>query len=118
MRDRPLNKIPIEGGDSLTVVNKRHRKHRSGLLTGYHRIFGFTYFPRLSGGGKTFDLENRIGKLTGTMAGTPLLCRIGIHRWGRKRGYNEYASNVVEWEQVCERCGRRKRWIETKKGRR
>ncbi|WP_164913611.1 hypothetical protein [Methanoculleus taiwanensis] len=52
------------------------------------------------------------------MAGISLLCRIGIHTWGRKRGYNEYASNVVEWEQICERCGRRKHWIETKKGRR
>ncbi|MCC7564746.1 MAG: hypothetical protein KO206_00490 [Methanomicrobiaceae archaeon] len=47
-----------------------------------------------------------------------LLCRVGIHAWGRRRGYNEYASNVIEWEQRCERCGKRKQWIEVKKGRR
>lgn len=47
-----------------------------------------------------------------------ILCRIGLHRWGRKRGYDEYSSNVIEWEQRCERCGKRKRWIETKRDRR
>lgn len=47
-----------------------------------------------------------------------ILCRIGIHRWGRKRGYNEYSSNVIEWEQQCVRCGKRRRWIEAKQGRR
>ncbi|MEG3055407.1 MAG: hypothetical protein RQM90_04505 [Methanoculleus sp.] len=47
-----------------------------------------------------------------------ILCRIGIHRWGRKRGYNEYSSNVIEWEQRCVRCGKKRRWIEAKQGRR
>jgi len=47
-----------------------------------------------------------------------ILCRIGIHRWGRKRGYNEYSSNVIEWEQQCVRGGKRRRWIEAKQGRR
>ncbi len=47
-----------------------------------------------------------------------ILCRIGIHQWGRKRGYDEYSSNVIEWEQRCERCGKRKRWVETKQDRR
>lgn len=47
-----------------------------------------------------------------------ILCRIGLHRWGRKRGYDEYSSNVIEWEQRCERCGERKRWVEVKRDRR
>ncbi|MCK8518242.1 hypothetical protein [Methanoculleus sp. 7T] len=47
-----------------------------------------------------------------------ILCRIGLHRWGRKRGYDEYSSNVIEWEQRCERCGTRKRWVEVKRDRR
>lgn len=47
-----------------------------------------------------------------------ILCRIGLHRWGRKRGYDQYSSNVIEWEQRCERCGKRKRWVETKRDRR
>ncbi len=47
-----------------------------------------------------------------------ILCRIGLHRWGRKRGYDEYSSNVIEWEQRCERCGKRKRWVEVKRDRR
>lgn len=47
-----------------------------------------------------------------------ILCRIGLHRWGRKRGYDEYSSNVIEWEQRCERCGQRKRWVEVKRDRR
>lgn len=47
-----------------------------------------------------------------------ILCRIGLHRWGRKRGYDEYSSNVIEWEQRCERCGKRRRWIEVKRDRR
>jgi|GEM_PF-467325 hypothetical protein len=56
---------------------------------------------------------------SGTMATISLiLCRIGLHRWGRKRGYDEYSSNVIEWEQRCERCGKRKRWVEAKRDRR
>ncbi len=47
-----------------------------------------------------------------------ILCRIGLHQWGRKRGYDEYSSNVIEWEQRCERCGKRKRWVEAKRDRR
>ncbi|WP_243668924.1 hypothetical protein [Methanoculleus chikugoensis] len=48
-----------------------------------------------------------------------ILCRIGLHRWGgRKRGgYDQYSSNVIEWEQRCERCGKRKRWVEAKRDR-
>jgi len=47
-----------------------------------------------------------------------ILCRIGLHRWGRKRGYNEFSSNVIEWEQRCERCGKKKQWVEPKRDRR
>ncbi|MFA5613649.1 MAG: hypothetical protein WC993_04195 [Methanoculleus sp.] len=47
-----------------------------------------------------------------------ILCRVGLHRWGKKHGYNEFSSNVIEWEQRCERCGKRKRWIEPKRDRR
>ncbi|HIH85363.1 MAG TPA: hypothetical protein PK336_02315 [Methanoculleus sp.] len=47
-----------------------------------------------------------------------ILCRLGLHRWGRKHGYDDYSSNVIEWEQRCERCGKKKRWIEVKRDRR
>ncbi|MDI6719797.1 MAG: hypothetical protein QMD46_09325 [Methanomicrobiales archaeon] len=46
-----------------------------------------------------------------------LLCRIGLHRWGRKRGYDQFSSSVIEWQQRCERCGEVRRWVETKKPR-
>jgi len=46
-----------------------------------------------------------------------LLCRIGLHRWGRKLGYDQFSSSVIEWQQRCERCGEVRRWVETKKPR-
>jgi len=46
-----------------------------------------------------------------------ILCFIGLHAWGKKRGYNQYSSNVIEWKQTCSRCGKIKRWIEAKKAR-
>lgn len=47
-----------------------------------------------------------------------ILCKFGLHEWGRKRGYNDYSSNVIEWERVCQRCGKVERWIEAKQSRR
>jgi hypothetical protein len=48
------------------------------------------------------------------MTGTPLLCRLGFHRWGKKHGFNQYSSNIIDWSCRCERCGKINRWIETK----
>jgi hypothetical protein len=44
-----------------------------------------------------------------------ILCIIGFHKWGKKHGHNQYSSNVIEWKQVCSRCGAIHRWIEAKK---
>jgi hypothetical protein len=44
-------------------------------------------------------------------------CSLGLHASGKKRGYNEYSSNVIEWKQTCTRCGKVKRWIEAKRAR-
>jgi hypothetical protein len=41
-----------------------------------------------------------------------LLCRIGLHKWGKAHGFSQVSSNVVEMKQRCRRCGKVKRWIE------
>jgi hypothetical protein len=38
-----------------------------------------------------------------------LLCRIGLHKWGKAHGFSQVSSNVVEMKQ---RCRKVKRWIE------
>ncbi|MDH7593226.1 MAG: hypothetical protein QHG99_02580 [Methanomicrobiales archaeon] len=44
-----------------------------------------------------------------------ILCRIGIHRWGKKFGHDEFGSSVIEWKKKCQRCGKLLTWIEPKK---
>jgi hypothetical protein len=42
------------------------------------------------------------------------LCFLGIHKWGKKFGYDEIRSNVIDWKKKCERCGKLKKWVEAK----
>jgi hypothetical protein len=46
----------------------------------------------------------------------PVLCRLGMHQWGKKHGYNQYSSQVIDWSVECARCGKVKRWVEAKPG--
>ncbi|MCW4041839.1 MAG: hypothetical protein NWE83_13950 [Candidatus Bathyarchaeota archaeon] len=41
------------------------------------------------------------------------LCKIGLHKWSRKRFSYLSGSNVRDVEQHCQRCGKRKHWVET-----
>jgi hypothetical protein len=43
-----------------------------------------------------------------------ILCKAGIHDWGKKFGYDQHSSNVIEWKQRCTRCGTLKQWVEAK----
>jgi hypothetical protein len=38
-----------------------------------------------------------------------LLCKLGIHRWGRWHGISFARSNVIDVERKCHRCGQIKR---------
>jgi len=42
------------------------------------------------------------------------LCWIGIHKWGKKFGYDQHSSNIIDWKKRCERCGKLKKWVEAK----
>jgi len=50
-------------------------------------------------------LNNFIGKI---------LCSLGIHKWGKKHGHDIFSSNVIDWTKRCQRCGKLKKWVETK----
>ncbi len=41
------------------------------------------------------------------------LCKIGFHNWSEKRFIYLDGSNVRDVEQRCQRCGKRKHWVET-----
>jgi len=42
------------------------------------------------------------------------LCKLGLHKWGKKYGNDKFISNVIDWTQKCERCGKLKKWVEAK----
>lgn len=41
-----------------------------------------------------------------------LLCKIGLHDWGKPRAVYLGGSNVRDVEKRCRRCGKLKRWVE------
>lgn len=43
-----------------------------------------------------------------------LLCKIGLHKWGKTTSYRNGMSNYIDWKKTCERCGKRKTWITTR----
>jgi len=43
-----------------------------------------------------------------------LLCRIGLHDWGKPHGLDQFSSNVVDWKKKCRRCNAVRRWVEHK----
>lgn len=43
-----------------------------------------------------------------------ILCKLGFHKWGKKYGHDMSMSNVIDWTQRCERCGKSKTWVEAK----
>jgi hypothetical protein len=43
-----------------------------------------------------------------------ILCSLGFHKWGKKFGFDEYGSNVIDWKSRCERCGKLKKWVEAR----
>jgi len=43
-----------------------------------------------------------------------ILCSVGIHEWGKKFGYDQHSSNVIEWKKRCQRCGKLKKWVAAK----
>jgi hypothetical protein len=43
-----------------------------------------------------------------------ILCFFGIHKWGKKYGYDIHMSNVIDWKKRCQRCGKIKDWVEAK----
>jgi hypothetical protein len=45
----------------------------------------------------------------------PLLCMIGLHKWGRTTYETSVSSNVRNWKKRCLRCGELLRWVEVKK---
>jgi len=48
--------------------------------------------------------------------GKNILCRLGLHKWGREKFTDpSFQSNVLEYSKKCERCGEVKRWVKEKK---
>ena len=44
-----------------------------------------------------------------------ILCKLGIHRWGRATFIDmSIHSNVLDWKQSCVRCGKRITWVQPK----
>jgi hypothetical protein len=52
------------------------------------------------------------------MSKTPLLCKLGLHKWGRPQGHHDFSSNVVDMKKRCLRCGIVKKWVEPYKDKR
>lgn len=46
------------------------------------------------------------------MALKKLLCKLGFHKWSKSRSVYHAGSNVKDCEAYCERCGKKKTWIE------
>jgi len=40
-----------------------------------------------------------------------------FHKWSKERGYHQAASNIIEYEQHCLKCGKVKRRYELTKTR-
>jgi hypothetical protein len=58
--------------------------------------------------GNEYSLEIIMGK--------PILCRLGLHKWGKERFTDpSFQSNVLEYTKKCERCGEKKKWVGAKK---
>ena len=39
-----------------------------------------------------------------------ILCRLGMHKWGKVNSQHQFGSNVIDYQQKCLRCGKVKRW--------
>ena len=44
-----------------------------------------------------------------------LLCKFGIHKWGKPKMTYIYGSNVNDFESSCSKCGKKKQWNEAVK---
>ena len=42
-----------------------------------------------------------------------ILCKIGLHKWSKKKFKSYYGSNVKDWSRYCTRCGKKQTWTET-----
>jgi hypothetical protein len=45
----------------------------------------------------------------------PLMCKIGIHKWGQSYLQESLNKNVDGWEKRCLRCDEVKRWTKHKR---
>jgi len=43
-----------------------------------------------------------------------ILCRLGFHRWGRAVYETHALSNVLDYRQRCNRCGKTITWVQPK----
>lgn len=41
-----------------------------------------------------------------------ILCKLGLHKWSKRRFITNFRSNVRDYSKKCLRCGKIKRWIE------
>lgn len=39
-----------------------------------------------------------------------IMCKLGIHKWGKPRIHMIVSSNVKDYEKYCKRCKKMKRW--------
>ena len=39
-----------------------------------------------------------------------ILCKLGMHKWGKTKSFYQFGSNVTDYQQVCMRCGKVKKW--------
>ena len=44
----------------------------------------------------------------------PMLCKMGVHRWGESHLLEIVTKNVEEWEKRCLDCDEVKRWTKRK----
>lgn len=43
-----------------------------------------------------------------------LLCKMGIHKWSKPKYNSNFSSNVRDWSKYCQRCFKKKTWVESK----
>ena len=46
----------------------------------------------------------------------PVLCKLGVHRWGEKHLQTLLNKRIEEWEKRCLQCDEVKRWTKHKRG--
>ena len=42
-----------------------------------------------------------------------ILCKLGLHKWTKKKYKTYYGSNIRDYSRYCTKCGKRQTWTQT-----